>query len=62
MSEGAVTMDAHQREQARTHALIDDLRALPAEAAWVEFKESNSDPELIGKLTRKIQRGLADVA
>ncbi|WP_404482025.1 ATP-binding protein [Novosphingobium sp. BL-52-GroH] len=50
MSDGTVTLDAHQREQARTHALIDDLRALPAEAAWVEFKENNSDPELIGKL------------
>ncbi len=34
----------------RTIALIDDLRALPAEAAWVEFKQDNADPQLIGKL------------
>ena len=34
----------------RTQALIDDLRGLPAETAWVEFKESNSDALLIGKL------------
>ena len=34
----------------RTLALIDDLRALPAETSWVEFKESNSNPEMIGEL------------
>jgi predicted HTH transcriptional regulator len=34
----------------RQLALIDDLRALPAETAWAEFKENNTDPELIGKL------------
>lgn len=37
-------------EQMRQLALIDDLRALPAETAWAEFKENNTDPELIGKL------------
>ena len=37
-------------EQARQLALIDDLRALPAETTWVEFKDSNADPEMIGKL------------
>jgi len=41
---------APEREQARQHALIDDLRALPAEAAWVEFKDGNADPMIIGKL------------
>lgn len=34
---------------ARDIALIDELRALPAEAAWVEFKGNNADPEMIGK-------------
>ena len=35
---------------ARVLALIDDLRRLPAETAWVEFKENNTDPNVIGKL------------
>lgn len=35
---------------ARTLALIDDLRALPAETSWVEFKHNNSDATMIGKL------------
>lgn len=35
---------------ARTIALVTDLRALPAEASWVEFKENNRDAQLIGKL------------
>lgn len=48
--EGGASQDALPREQVRTRALIDDLRALPAETAWVEFKENNTDPELIGKL------------
>lgn len=43
-------IDALQRGQARQRALIDDLRGLPAETSWVEFKENNVDPELIGKL------------
>lgn len=34
---------------ARDIALIDELRALPAEATWVEFKGNNTDPEMIGK-------------
>lgn len=33
----------------RTLALIDELLALPAETTWVEFKENNSDAEMIGK-------------
>lgn len=35
---------------ARPLALIDDLRALPAETSWVEFKENNADPQMIGRL------------
>lgn len=34
---------------ARTLALIGELLALPAETAWVEFKENNTDAEMIGK-------------
>ena len=34
----------------RTVALIDELRALPAEKPWVEFKKSNRDPTVIGRL------------
>ena len=33
----------------RDVARVDELRALPAETAWLEFKGSNSDPEVIGK-------------
>jgi predicted HTH transcriptional regulator len=32
----------------RTLALIGDLLKLPAETAWVEFKENNADPKMIG--------------
>jgi len=35
---------------ARTFALIEDLRALPAETAWVEFKHNNADARTIGTL------------
>jgi predicted HTH transcriptional regulator len=34
----------------RTLAIIDDLRKLPAETPWAEFKENNADPQMIGKL------------
>ena len=34
----------------RLFALVDDLRALSAEQPWVEFKQNNSDPAIIGKL------------
>ncbi|MDD9961420.1 MAG: putative DNA binding domain-containing protein [Gammaproteobacteria bacterium] len=34
----------------RTIALIEDLRALPAETAWAEFKQGNTDPQRIGRL------------
>ncbi|MDR0780472.1 MAG: putative DNA binding domain-containing protein [Pseudomonadales bacterium] len=46
--------DAHTSEKrqpdARLIALIEDLRALPAEISWVEFKHNNADPKMIGKL------------
>jgi predicted HTH transcriptional regulator len=45
MSEGDA-LHAHTR----TLAQIDDLRNLPAETSWVEFKENNADPQMIGKL------------
>lgn len=35
--------------EARDIALIDELRALPAETSWVEFKGNNTDPDVIGK-------------
>lgn len=35
--------------EARDIALIDELRALPAETSWVEFKANNTDPDVIGK-------------
>ena len=43
-------MTAGAEADARTSALIDDLRKLPAETGWVEFKESNADPHMIGRL------------
>lgn len=36
--------------EARELVLINELRALPAETSWLEFKGNNSDPEMIGKL------------
>ena len=41
---------AASKELMRLLALIDDLRALPAETPWVEFKENKHDAEMIGKL------------
>lgn len=35
--------------ETRDIALIDELRARPAETPWLEFKGSNADPEGIGK-------------
>lgn len=35
--------------EARTLALVDELLTLPAETSWVEFKENNTDAEMIGK-------------
>lgn len=45
MSAGEASM-----ADARTLALIDDLRKLPAETSWAEFKENNADPQMIGRL------------
>jgi ATP-dependent DNA helicase RecG len=44
-----MTMEDPARSQARLLALVDDLRALPAETSWVEFKENNDNPKAIGK-------------
>ena len=50
MVEAAESSPGASSDHARTIALIDDLRALPAEAGWAEFKENNADPQMIGKL------------
>ncbi|PZU14387.1 MAG: MloB [Citromicrobium sp.] len=50
MNEPAPPPSGPPTEHTRQLALIDDLRALPAEANWVEFKENNDDAEMIGKL------------
>ena len=34
----------------RTRALIDELRQLPAETSWLEFKTNNNDARLVGTL------------
>ena len=34
----------------QTLALIDDLRKMPAETTWLEFKKNNADPQIIGRL------------
>lgn len=34
----------------RLKARVDDLRRLPAETPWAEFKEANADPRMIGEL------------
>lgn len=41
---------AHSSDHARQIALIDDLRSLPAEANYVEFKENNAHAKTIGQL------------
>jgi predicted HTH transcriptional regulator len=35
--------------ETRDIALINELRALPAETSWVEFKGNNTEPDMIGK-------------
>lgn len=39
--------------------LIDELRKLPAEAAWVEFKENNSNPEDVGEYLSALSNAAA---
>jgi hypothetical protein len=31
-------------------ALVDDLRKMNGQAAWLEFKLNNADPDTIGKI------------
>lgn len=45
-----MTIHENQLNEARYRALIDDLRKLPVESPWVEFKENNFDAQVIGKL------------
>jgi predicted HTH transcriptional regulator len=45
-----MSADAMGMAEDRLLALINDLRALPAETPWAEFKENNSDPQMIGRL------------
>ncbi len=42
--------DIIRQADTRTLSIIDDLRALPAETQWVEFKENYTDPMMVGKL------------
>lgn len=62
MTQTQTTPPAAPPADARLRALIDDLRALPAETAWVEFKRGNADPAMIGKLISALANGarLAD--
>lgn len=39
-----------QSSETRLFVLINELRSLPAETTWVEFKANNADPKMIGKL------------
>ncbi len=45
-----MSADVMPNAKPRIEALIDELLALPAETTWVEFKENNADPQMIGKL------------
>ena len=45
--------------EARDIALIDELRALPAESSWLEFKRSNTDPKNASQATGVINKTLA---
>lgn len=44
-------------DQQRLIARIDDLRKLPAETEWVEFKDGNTDPEHIAKRVSGLSNG-----
>ena len=39
--------------------LIRELRSLPAETPWVEFKENNADPQMIGDLIASLSNAAA---
>jgi len=55
LSFAAITLGPRKNRQlinmnpARDIALIDQLRSEPAETSWLEFKNNNTDPEMIGK-------------
>ena len=50
-------MDCPAVEEARLHALINDLRNLLDETPWAEFKTSLNDPDRIGRLISAISNG-----
>lgn len=47
-------MDADQLSR-----LVNELRHLPAETPWVEFKENNTDPQTIGDLIAALSNAAA---
>lgn len=38
-----------KKDITQLHILLEELLKLPKENEWVEFKDSNSDPEMIGQ-------------
>ena len=42
-----------------SRGLVSELRKLPSETAWVEFKENNSDPEEIGEYLSALSNAAA---
>lgn len=46
-------------EDSHLARLLRELRKLPAETAWVEFKHNNCDPELIGELVSALSNASA---
>ncbi|WP_454288232.1 ATP-binding protein [Rhizobium arsenicireducens] len=41
------------------HGLISELRRLPSETSWVEFKHNNSDPQMIGQTIAALSNAAA---
>lgn len=46
-------------EAGQLDRLIRELRALPAETPWVEFKKNNADPQMIGELIASLSNSAA---
>ncbi len=47
------------REPEYLRDLVRELRALPTETEWVEFKVNNTNPEVIGKNISALSNGAA---
>jgi ATP-dependent DNA helicase RecG len=45
------------KNHSRLIALVDELRALPDETEWVEFKKDNINPEVVGKRISALSNG-----